>query len=95
MRIVDFRTFPDGSEPRNALMEAFSGLDLGVGEQTTPIENDTPIGVGYPQEWADDQVEEHAAALRDELASRIGDGVAVRYILHDAGSVGETADHLE
>lgn len=95
MRIVDFRTFPDGSGPRAALIEAFEGLGLGDGTRTTPIENDTPVAVGYPQDWDDDRVQDAAGELANQVAGLIEADVAVRTILADAEATTETADRLE
>jgi hypothetical protein len=84
MRIVDFHTFPDGSTQRAELIDAVAGLDLGEGKTTTPIADDAPVAIGFPDDWTDDEVEEHAHEIQEELAVALGENVSVRFALDDA-----------
>jgi hypothetical protein len=84
MRIVDFHTFPSGTEHRNALVEAVAEIDLGELRQTDPVADDAPLAIGFPAEWSDDEVKERAAELQEELEPSLADGVALRFALDDA-----------
>lgn len=93
MRIVDFHTFPDGSKQRTALVEAVEGLELGGLETTTtPIADDAPAAIGFPDDWTDDDIEVRATEIQEELAASIGDDAAVRFELADADVDRENED---
>lgn len=97
MRTVDFRTFPDRSELRSQLIDAFDEIDLDDGEQTEPIADDAAVGVGYPAELTDAELRERANEVRTQVEALLDDGVKVRFALDDGEAEDDegSPDHLD
>lgn len=97
MRIVDFHTFPDGSEQRSALLDAAEAIDLGELTTVAATTEDAPIAFAFPDTWSEEEIDARASELADELAEQLGDGTAVRYDLDldDARAGGSSVSHTE
>lgn len=97
MRIVDFSTFPDRSEHRQALKAAFDGISLDGAELTEPVDVSAAVGVGLPDALGDDELRDRAEGIRAELEGELGSDFAVRFGIADAAAEGEggAPDHLE
>lgn len=100
MRTVDFQTFPDSSELRGRLLEAFDGVDVATARdahKTEPIDPSSPLGIGFPADLDDDAVRERAETLRGALSAALGGDAEVRFQVADGSSetAGGSPDHLE
>lgn len=95
MRIVDFHTFPDGSEQRAALLDAAESIDLGDLTTVTAVAPDAPIAFAFPDELSDDAIRERAQALADDLTARIDGETVARFEFQDAEATNATVDHVE
>lgn len=95
MRIVDFHTFPDGSEQRSALLDAAEAIDLGELTTVTAVAPDAPIAFAFPDDLSEDEIRERAQSLADELTAKLDGETVARFEFEDAEADSPTVDHVE